>query len=566
MIEIFISSFISAITLLTFGTFFCNIFLKQNSFSDKDFAENSLFGIIFLSFLALIINFIFPINKSIGNIVFLITLILSIKYFINSKDRKKLFLFLSYSSIITFFLILLSNVNRPDAGLYHLPYISLINENKVILGSANIHFRFGHISIIQYLSGIYNNSFFSTSSITIPLASIVSIFIIYLVKKFNLLFEKKNNLSFIIFLILIFVLTNFNRYSSYGNDAPSHIFFLFLSILFLDIKNLKECDLVSFYKIAFVSIFLFTLKVFMTAIFIIPLILFLISGRKRELLINKNLIISFLFIISWILKNTLVSGCLVYPIQTTCINNLSYYDSDQTKETIFVSEAWAKGWSDQKNLILEYKKYNENFNWFETWRSVHLKKIFEKILPFLILILITLFYLLLRVFLKKEKYIKIENINFSRVSILLCFSIFFLMLWFLKFPIYRYGSSFISLSLILIITLVFRNYLHFINRRYFTTIIVIGIIAFFLKNGLRIVNKYQTSYFDYPWPQIYSLDFKDKNNPKKFNLVKNKDQNIYYFSNQELCMYSKSPCSNYNLKNLDKKKIYGYDLFWINKK
>ena len=191
MIEIFISSFISAITLLTFGTFFCNIFLKQNSFSDKDFAENSLFGIIFLSFLALIINFIFPINKSIGNIVFLITLILSIKYFINTKDRKKLFLFLSYSSIITFFLILLSNVNRPDAGLYHLPYISLINENKVILGSANIHFRFGHISIIQYLSGIYNNSFFSTSSITIPLASIVSIFIIYLVKKFNLLFEKK---------------------------------------------------------------------------------------------------------------------------------------------------------------------------------------------------------------------------------------------------------------------------------------------------------------------------------------------------------------------------------------
>ena len=566
MIEIFISSLISAITLFTFGSFFCNIFFKQNIFSDENFAENSIFGVIFLSFCALIVNFVLPINKSIGNIVCLITLILFIKYFINIKDKEKLFLFLFYSSVITFFLILLSNVNRPDAGLYHLPYISLINESKVILGSANIHFRFGHISIIQYLSGIYNNSFFSTSSITIPLASIVSTFIIYLIKKFNSIFEKKNNLSFIIFLILIFVLTNFNRYSSFGNDAPSHIFFLFLAILFLDLKNIKECDLVSFYKIAFVSIFLFTLKVFMTAIFIIPLILFLISGRKRELLINKNLIISFLFIISWILKNTLVSGCLVYPIQTTCINNLSYYDSDQTKETIFVSEAWAKGWSDQKNLILEYKKYNENFNWFETWRSVHLKKIFEKILPFLILILITLFYLLLRVFLKKEKYIKIENINFSRVSILLCFSIFFLMLWFLKFPIYRYGSSFISLSLILIITLVFRNYLHFINRKYFTTIIVIGLFAFFLKNGLRIVSKYQISYFDYPWPQIYSLDFKDKNKPKKFNLVKNKDQDIYYFSNQELCMYSKSPCSNYNLKNLNKKKFYGYDLFWIDKK
>ena len=58
----------------------------------------------------------------------------------------------------------------------------------------------------------------------------------------------------------------------------------------------------------------------------------------------------------------------------------------------------------------------------------------------------------------------------------------------------------------------------------------------------------------------------DKNIPKKFNLIKNEKQNIYYYSNQELCMYSKSPCSNYNLKNLNNKKFFGYDLFWINKK
>ena len=282
MIEIFLSSIISGITLLAFGNFFCKIFLKQDSSDDENFAENSIFGIIFLSFLSLIINFIFPISKSIGNIVFLISLFLFIIYFISTKNKKKLLLFLFYTSIITFFLILLSNVNRPDAGLYHLPYVSLINENKIILGSANIHFRFGHISIIQYLSGIYNNNFFSTASITIPMASIVSIFIIYLIKKFKSEFKKKNIVSFVIFLIIVFVLTNFNRYSSYGNDAPSHIFFLFLAILFLDINNLKKCDVLSFYKIAFISAFLFTLKVFMAAVFIVPLILFLISNKKKK--------------------------------------------------------------------------------------------------------------------------------------------------------------------------------------------------------------------------------------------------------------------------------------------
>ena len=90
MVEIFISCLISGITLLTFGNLFCNIFLKQNNFSYENFAENSIFGVIFLSFLALIINFMFPINKLIGNIVCLITLFLLIKYFKNIKDKKKI--------------------------------------------------------------------------------------------------------------------------------------------------------------------------------------------------------------------------------------------------------------------------------------------------------------------------------------------------------------------------------------------------------------------------------------------------------------------------------------------
>ena len=68
------------------------------------------------------------------------------------KKKFKIFT-LVITTIISFLLILLSNINRPDAGLYHLPYISLLNENKILLGSANIHFRFGHISL-QYINDI----------------------------------------------------------------------------------------------------------------------------------------------------------------------------------------------------------------------------------------------------------------------------------------------------------------------------------------------------------------------------------------------------------------------------
>ncbi len=227
MIEIFLSCIASSILLLISGNLFCAYFFNQNIYGNHKFYENSLFGIICLSFLALIINFILPLSKMIGTALFLGSFIYFVIYLIKSKYKKDLILYIFYTSTITLFLIFLSNINRPDAGLYHLPFTSLINENKIILGSTNIHFRFGHISIMQYLSAIYNNYLFSTSIVTIPLASLVSIFLVYLVKEFYLLFDSKKNISLLIFLIFIFSIFNFNRYSSLGNDAPGHIYFFF---------------------------------------------------------------------------------------------------------------------------------------------------------------------------------------------------------------------------------------------------------------------------------------------------------------------------------------------------
>ena len=64
-------------------------------------------------------------------------------------------LFISITTVSVFLLIALSNTYRPDAGLYHLPYINILNENKIILGISNLHQRFGHTSIMQYLSAIH---------------------------------------------------------------------------------------------------------------------------------------------------------------------------------------------------------------------------------------------------------------------------------------------------------------------------------------------------------------------------------------------------------------------------
>ena len=143
-----------------------------------------------------------------------------------------------------FILLLESNVYRPDAGLYHLPYINILNDEKIIFGLSNFHFRYGHISIIQYLSAISNNFIFKENGIVFASALIASSVIInfsYKIYRYNK--NKNYNLHFYYLIsVLVFIIYKMNRYSEYGNDAPSHFMFFFLisELIILDKKNNKK--------------------------------------------------------------------------------------------------------------------------------------------------------------------------------------------------------------------------------------------------------------------------------------------------------------------------------------
>ena len=122
-----------------------------------------------------------------------------------------------------------SNIYRPDAILYHLPYTSILNEEKIIFGLSNLHFRYAHVSIIQYLSSFFNNFIFGykgiTFSIAIVASSVIINFLAYLIKYLK---NRKFDFHFFyLFFILIFISYKMNRYGEYGNDAPTHFLFFF---------------------------------------------------------------------------------------------------------------------------------------------------------------------------------------------------------------------------------------------------------------------------------------------------------------------------------------------------
>ena len=268
MIEIIIYSFISNFIFYSYGHF-----LKYTNFTNKieNINDRSIIGCIFLSFIALILNFFIPLNKELNTLILIIGF-LSITIIRKKNFKKKELFYIILTSLITSSIILYSNVNRPDAGLYHLPYVNYLNEHKIIFGLSNIHFRFGLTSILQYLSALNFNFIFKEIGIVIPLASIVTFFVIYFFNKVLKIIKNKENISvsniFSLF-IIIFISYKINRYSSFGNDAVAHLslFYLLSKILSKNEPNLAFISLI--------AIFAFLNKTVLVWCLIIPFYFFI---------------------------------------------------------------------------------------------------------------------------------------------------------------------------------------------------------------------------------------------------------------------------------------------------
>ena len=561
MINIFISSLIGSIIIIANGYIF-NYLIFKKKINEFNIYKDSLFGFVFIGFIGLLINFFLPLNKYITSIFLIFSIITFVYFFFNFKKKNNILWVLLYLTIITFIIITFSNINRPDAGLYHLPFVKILNENKLIFGLSNLHYRFGHTSIFQYISALHVNFFFKEEFLNIPLAILPGLYFLYLFQNFNDEVKNKNEKNVIaLFLIAAFSLYSFNRFSGLGNDGPANIFFFILVVQFLNLQDLNNTNSEKFYKILLISLFLVMLKPFMVFSLIIPILLLLFNKDKLKLIRDKKNIFCIILISIWFLKNIFLSGCIIFPLKLTCFNNLIYSNEKIVNIASKEAEAWSKGYPDSK-IQNGFDQYNSNFNWVKTWSKNHFKKVKEKILPLIFLIIILISFSLI-----KKNYYRNFNIQkiFSdkKILYLIFFLIFYLILWFLKFPVYRFGLAFISSFIIIIYVYFFiTNEKKFYNYKVLSNILIIGLLIICIKNTSRIINKFDQNYFNAPWPAMYSMK-ENENIIKEYKEIYDKKNNfLYFYSNGEECMYSKSPCSNYFIKNIEKTKKYGYIFFF----
>ena len=339
---LFIQIFFMAIFLSMSGFLFRKCFIDFNHKSHLE--EDGLFGFILIGLLSLTLNFFLPLTPLVNIIFFLVIILIGINFnFLKEINKNFLFKTLIISSI-SLILIAYSTVYRPDAWLYHLPYSKIINEHKIILGAANIHERFSHISIFQYISSFFYNYIFLKNGILIPISLVASYFFFFAYSEFKKSLLKKNFIyANVQFLILVISLYALNRYSEYGNDAQVH-FYYFVFIIFL-FKFFKKSDENIIKELFFLSLFIFLMKPTFIFVSLIPFILFLKFKKKKQLIKSYSFLIYSTFLILWLLKNLLISGCLVYPLNFTC-NDKIIWKPKNLNENIVINEAWSKGWPD----------------------------------------------------------------------------------------------------------------------------------------------------------------------------------------------------------------------------
>ena len=445
--------------------------------------------------------------------------------------------------------------------MYHLPYIKILNEEKILFGLSNLHFRYGHISIIQYLSAISNNIIFGENGIVFAQALIASA---VMINFFSKIYEKnkRQKYDFHFFFLIsasIFIAYKMNRYSEYGNDAPSHFLFFFLisEMLSLDKTKIKSIG----NSLVLIPFIIFNKITLLLSIFFSFILLK--DASLKEILKLKRVYFIIIFGILWISKNVIVSGCVLYPVKSLCASSLFWTDIKEVENVSSENEVWTKGWPDyvrsiNDNEIQKVSKetYLKDLFWFPYWSQNHLKKILSILLPYFafLIILIFIFHKI-----KKNRKKMIVDKTFLSLIILMFLSTLF---WILKVPVFRYGYSYIISLICFIFAYLSMHYDFKENaKKLFNILIILLITIVTTKNFYRILNT-NNEYNNHPWPKYYSMN--DENQLTNFK-INNIGDKIIINPINGYCMYSNKICTNYKIGDkLKIKKINSYYFFYKN--
>ena len=340
-----------------------------------------IIGIVAVSNILMILNFFLPLKSEfVYAVLFLILFInfLEFKKIKFSLDPLKFFYFFIIPSILIFSSFDISY--HYDAGYYHLNTQNWLRESNIIYGFVNIFWPFGMASVYEYLSAIL---WIGKNFLLLHIVDVIFIhffFVFIFDSFFNPKYKEYKFMS--VFILFFGILDNFGfgggrngflYFQGVGKqDIPLAILFFFISFTIFIFFKYKDISLTEIGMITVMSLFIFQLKVSSAIIFyLIALMFFLILSKKiytfKELIKSQILFILLSFI--WFLKTYLTSGCIIFPLSISCLNNFSWYIQGSTEAFEYISK--------HASLYFDLRKYTFG-EWFQEFLFLEVGAVFEK--------------------------------------------------------------------------------------------------------------------------------------------------------------------------------------------
>ena len=578
--EIFSSLFFFILIYLNsvgYGKFFQQLIIGDNR--NNSLGITGFFGLFFLSFISVFFHFFIPLNNIFNSIILFIGIIFVFIYKSFNEQYLKREYYVIYIIIIPSLILF---EYHADYFWYHLPYINLVNDFKIIFGIANLNDNLGYGHIWYDLLAIFQLPYFGTKYLSIVSILFLSFFLIFLKD----MFEKSNEkiIKIFVFFCFCFVCLIYSNSKDFGSEIQGNLIYLMISLLFLNYYLINDSNFKNYLITCIVLLFYFAILIRTNSIIFTPLILvFFIHNTNlivRNILTHK-FFYSFLFFFSllYLLKNFIISGCLAYPIYFTCLDSIEWgVGIEQAKLRFYHLSSQSKGYllylineNFIKNIFNYYKfredkdffnpeTYLANYNWLRIWWQYEydINRFLNIIYFFVFSLIIILIF-------------NLNKINFNQIIVSIrkyfIHIIFFslpVFSWLYLLPQTRYGGYGIIFSVICLCTLLFFYKIKDIKIFPFIIIFTISISYYGYKNIDRIINNFYglsleefNNYYEYP--NIENNQFKVNNQFQVTvieRVINNKDRlgkPLYCFDIKGLC------ASSFRLKCIEKiHKKYNY--------
>ena len=400
-----------------------------------------IIGFFILGNLTLFLNFFYSLNtlQPYFFILFISTVLMNFYEKIN-LDINKIDL-----SILYFFIPLILFISSYgmrlhfDATDYHLISQNWVRNSKIVFGLSNVYAGYGWSTIYEYIQA---NFWFNKNFIYLHYIN-VSFFISFYQFIYSCIFSSKNNFLRIasINLLLFGFLDNFG-FGGGGNtfllfqtigkpDLTSGIIFTITGlILFKFLLFNEKINSVDFFFVSLFALFAFQLKI-LNSILIFLLIPFVFIYVKQNNLsffstLKSNFMILPVFVF-YLIKNVIITGCVIFPISYTCLTSVSWSNKDYIKN-------YAEGVRLGNFGIPNLSSFSFN-EWYSPWiNNAYNFNTYRNFLLSLIIII------LINQFLTSFNEVKIQKIFFLRL-----FQVFSILFFLYSGPTVRYGLGITNL-------------------------------------------------------------------------------------------------------------------------